>query len=224
EGHLPNSITTETAHRFRHNANPIGNIGVPPAFKPNAVKYYFKRFYFQFQAYILCLDFSNKNSCMKTGKKLLAAILFLSAFLFNGQLVIAQQSDSAKAASIKKLIDNQQYIFYAESVRPVSGRPRILSPGYTVSISKDTILCDLPYFGRTYTSNFNTTDGGIKFTAASFEYKVEVRKKGGWNITIKTKDVTDTQNLSFEIYENGKAYLQARSNNRQAINFDGYIK
>jgi hypothetical protein len=161
---------------------------------------------------------------MKTGKKLLAAIFFLSAFFLKGQLATAQQSDSAKAASTKNLIDNEQYIFYAESVSPVSGRQRILSPGYTVHISKDSVTCDLPYFGRTYTANINTTDGGIKFTSTSFDYNVEVRKKGGWNITIKTKDVTDTQNLSFTIYENGKTSLQARSNNRQSISFNGYIK
>jgi hypothetical protein len=160
---------------------------------------------------------------MKTYKKLLTALLFVISFLLNEQLVMAQKSDSAKVASTKKLVDSQHYIFYAESATPMSGRQRFLTPGNTVKISKDTVVCDLPYFGRVYTSSVNTTDGGIKFTSSSFNYTAEARKKGGWDVTIKTKDVTDTQTLTITIYENGKAYLQARSNNRQSISYNGYV-
>lgn len=161
---------------------------------------------------------------MKTYKSFLTAIFFLSAFLLNGQLAMAQKTDSAKAASVTKLIDSQHYIFYAESATPMKGKQRFLSPEYTVHIAKDTVASDLPYFGRAYSASINPTDGGIKFTSTSFDYKVEVRKKGGWEVTIKTKDVTQTQNLSFTIYENGKAYLRVTSNNRQSISFDGYVK
>lgn len=160
---------------------------------------------------------------MKMGKKLLVAMLLLMGFLFSRQLATAQKSDSAKVASVKKLVDNKDYVFYVESATPMSGRQRFLTPGNTVYIAKDSVVCDLPYFGRVYTSSVNTTDGGIKFISTNFDYTPEVRKKGGWDIAIKTKDVPETQNLNFTIYDNGKAYLQVRSNNRQSISYNGYV-
>ena len=160
---------------------------------------------------------------MKMSKKILAAMLLLTAFLFNEQLAMAQKSDSAQEASIKKMVDSKDYVFYVESATPMSGRQRFLTPGNTVHIAKDSVVCDLPYFGRVYTSSVNTTDGGIKFISTSFDYTPEARKKGGWDIAIKTKDVPETQNLNFTIYDNGKAYLQVRSNNRQSISYNGYV-
>ncbi len=161
---------------------------------------------------------------MKTCKNSLTAILVLSAFLLSGQLAMGQKPDSAQAVYIKKLVDNQQYIFYGESATPMKGRQRFLTPGNTVHISKDTVASDLPYFGRAYSASIDPTNGGIKFTSTSFDYKAETRKKGGWDVTIKTKDVKDTQTLSFTIFEDGKAYLQVTSNNRQSISFNGYVK
>jgi hypothetical protein len=121
---------------------------------------------------------------MKMGKKLLAAMLLLTAFLFNEQLAMAQKSDSAQEASVKKLVDSKDYVFYVESATPMSGRLRFLTPGNTVHIAKDSVECDLPYFGRVYTSSVNTTDGGIKFISTSFDYTPEVRKKGGIPVVV----------------------------------------
>lgn len=161
---------------------------------------------------------------MKICKKSLAAILFLIGFLCSVQLVTAQKQDAVQDSIIKNAVDSQHYTFYAEAATPANSKLRFLSPGYIVQVSKDTVICDLPYFGQVYTSPINSTEGGIKFTAARFDYTTETKKKGGWDITIKTKDIPETQTLIFTIYENGKAYLQARGFNRQQISFSGYIK
>jgi len=71
---------------------------------------------------------------------------------------------------------------------------------------------------------YNSTDEGIKFTSTKFDYKITEKKKGGWTITIVLQDVRRTQKLLLDVFTNGSATLQATSNSRDAITFQGYIK
>ncbi len=164
-----------------------------------------------------------KTNCMKQCKKLFPLIFLIITFCASVLLVSAQQSGTAKKLAITNLVDSQQYVFYAESVIPMSGRQKFLTSSYTVYISKDTVISDLPFFGRAYSAPINAADGGIKFTSINFDYTSSARKKGGWNITIKPKDVPDVQQLSFTIYTNGTAYLNVNSTNRQSISFNGHV-
>jgi hypothetical protein len=161
---------------------------------------------------------------MKTFKGILPFLLFMALFTGNTNIVIAQKKVSAKETEIKNLLYSQQYIFYAQSVIPSSGRQRFLTSEYTVTISKDTIVSYLPYFGRAYSATLGTTDGGIKFTSVDFDYTISDRKKGGWEINIHPKGGQDVQKLNFTVYNNGTAYLFVNSNNRQSISFNGYVR
>jgi len=160
---------------------------------------------------------------MKVSKILLPAILVLLILAGNIFTTVAQKTSPEQEAAIKNLVDNQRFIFYAESATPLSGKPGFLSPGYVFSVSKDSLTSDLPYFGRVYSAPINATEGGIKFTSTQFDYTYSAKKGGGWEISIKPKDVQDAQKFFLTIYENGKAYLQASSNSRQSITFNGYI-
>jgi hypothetical protein len=68
-----------------------------------------------------------------------------------------------------------------------------------------------------------SSEGGIHFTSTNFEYKVTERKKGGWDIVIKPKDVQAVQEFNFSIFDSGSASLQVNSTNRQPISFNGYV-
>ena len=146
-------------------------------------------------------------------------ILFLIVCLVTLNDLLAQDTKE-----IKNLVENQNYVFIAQSALPSTGSSRQLSPDYTVKVSKDTIISDLPYFGRAYSAPIGNSGGGIKFSSNNFDYTKEVYKKGGWDILIKPKDVSEVQLLSFSISENGYATLKVISTNRQAISFYGYIK
>lgn len=160
---------------------------------------------------------------MKAFKKLVPAVVFLIVLLVSTQLVFAQKTATEKELAIQTLVDNQQYVFFAESVSPMSGRQRFLTSDYTVEVSKDTVVSYLPFFGKAYAAPIGSTDGGIKFTSTKFEYKITPRKKGGWDINIKPKDVSDVQQLSLTVYKNGTAYLSVNSTNRQSISYNGHI-
>jgi hypothetical protein len=135
-----------------------------------------------------------------------------------------KEKQDAKRETIENLIDSQDFDFVAQIVLPQRGVTRQLTSIYDITISKDSVVSDLPYFGRAYSVPYNPSEVGLKFTSTKFEYTKTAGKKGGWNILIKPKDYTDVQQLSFRIFENGSASLNIISLNRDAISFHGFIK
>jgi hypothetical protein len=152
---------------------------------------------------------------------LLAAVLALNT-------VHAQDSktdrEKEKAVKVQNIINANNFVFVAESALPMGGRTIYLTSPYNVRVSNDTLLADLPYYGRAYSAPINPSEGGIRFTSTNFDYKVKDRKKSGWDILITPKDTRDVRQLFLTASENGYASLQVTSNNRQAITFTGYIK
>lgn len=158
-----------------------------------------------------------------------ASSLLTTSFIFLLLMTVSfagfsQDKKNDKALQVKESVENQHYIFVAQTALPLQGRVRQLTTDYTLKVSKDTVIADLPYFGRAYSAPIGTSGGGIQFTSTKFEYTSTERKKGGWNISIKPKESQDVRELSLSISENGYASLQVISNNRQAISFNGYLK
>ncbi len=52
--------------------------------------------------------------------------------------------------SVKEMVDSKRFVFQAQSMTPLKGSMRTLSPGYTMKVSPDTITSDLPYAGRAF--------------------------------------------------------------------------
>jgi hypothetical protein len=144
--------------------------------------------------------------------------LCLSAIPFAGS-IFAQNKDS----TITKLIEARQYVFHAQTALPSAGPSRQLTSEYDLKVLNDSLVSYLPYFGRAYSASYGSTNSGLQFTSTQFDYKVSKRKKGGWQISIKPKDVQDLREFMLTISENGYGNLQALSNNRQPISFTGYI-
>jgi len=150
----------------------------------------------------------------------------ISALLFALLLpagMMAQKKDSIKAAAIREMVTNQQYTFKAQTASPLAGRLRQLTTEYDLKVTKEQIVAYLPYFGRAYSAPLDPSKGGIQFTSKDFDYKLTERKKGGWNVSIKTKDLSEAQQMELTIFSDGTASLQANSTNRQSISFNGYI-
>ena len=128
-----------------------------------------------------------------------------------------------QSAEIGKLIQSKNFVFVAQYALPLGGRSVNLTSLYDVKLSGDTITSDLPFYGRAFVAPINPSDGGIHFTSTKFDYTVNEKKKGGWDITIQPKDTKDVRQMFLSVSENGYASLQVTSNNRQAINYTGYV-
>lgn len=152
-----------------------------------------------------------------TWRKLLVS---LSVVLLSATITFAQELDKA---TVEKAVNSKHFVFKARTVLPMRGASRTLTSEYDVSIIGDSVVVShLPYFGRVYNATYGG-NGGVDFTSKKFEYKAKARKKGGWDVTVETKDVKDRQQLNFFISETGYATLQVIDNNREPISFNGYI-
>ena len=126
-------------------------------------------------------------------------------------------------AQLQNIIQNQRFIFTAESVTPMRGTIKILTTPYDVTVKKDTLISYLPYFGRAYQAPISQTDVGVKFTSTKYEYSVLPGKKNSWEVKIVPRDNTDIRQMNFNIFNDGSATLDILSNFRDAISYRGRI-
>ncbi|GAA0548500.1 DUF4251 domain-containing protein [Chitinophaga japonensis] len=153
-------------------------------------------------------------------RKLLNGTICLLIALASAHHTFAQDD---KKDQIKEAIAARSYVFKAQTVLPMGGRSRQLTTQYDVKVAEDSVLVDLPYFGRAYTAPLDPTKGGFRFKTKDFEYTVDNKRKGGWNIVIQPRDTDDARQLALMISEDGYGTLQVISNNRQPISFNGYV-
>ena len=137
---------------------------------------------------------------------------------------LAATAQKLSPEQVKNLVDSKTYVFEAETARPTAGGMRHLTPGYTLKVSGDSLKADLPYYGKSYNAPMNPADVGIKVTTTDFEYNVSNGKKNSYEITMKPKDKVYNSEFDLTVYDNGTAYLQVTSPDRQSISFNGYIK
>lgn len=150
-------------------------------------------------------------------------LIVISAVITSLTTLQAQDVKEDADSMVRNLIESKQYVFNAESVLPSNGRLRLLNSGERLDLRGDTLIADLPYFGRSYTAPIDPSQGGFHFTSSDFEYTVKEKKKGGWNINIKPRDNNDVRQFTLDVSTNATASLQVVSNNRQFISFNGRL-
>lgn len=166
---------------------------------------------------------------MKTLIKYYLLVLALTGInVVNGQNT-KKDKQVAKMEAVKKIVNEQHFLFTANYVNPQRGGSHPLTSDYDLKVTKDTITAFLPYFGRAYVAPINPAEGGIKFTSTNFVYNSKNNKAGNWEILIKPKlnninDLKDVQQLRLYISTGGYASLSVISTNREPISFNGYIE
>lgn len=149
--------------------------------------------------------------------KTLAVLLLLSACTPKAQL------PQLSPQEVLQLVDAQTYQFTMEFVRPTGGRQRLITGNYTLRVTKEQVVADLPYIGRAFQAPIGNTDGGIKFTSKDFMYTSNAGKEERREISIKPKDNNDIQDINLTIFSNGTADLRINSTNRQPISYTGRV-
>ncbi|TWR31390.1 DUF4251 domain-containing protein [Mucilaginibacter pallidiroseus] len=135
-----------------------------------------------------------------------------------------QTKQQKKEAEIQQLIDNQNYTFQAQYMYPQGGGQRYINNYYyDLTVSKDSVVAFLPFFGVAYFGvGYSPDDSGIKFTSTKFAYNKDAGKNR-WNIVIKPQDARNINQLILNVSNNGYATLSVLSNNKQSIRYDGFI-
>ena len=158
--------------------------------------------------------------------KILHTFLLFFGILTSGILTHAQSGieQKDKASYTQAMIAARHYVFMAQSAHPTRGRIIQLTSGYELSVLGDTLRAYLPYFGRAYSAPMDGRGGGIDFISKDFDYKSKDRKKGGWEITLKPKDISDVREINMTVFENGLASVRVASNNKEPISYNGYLE
>lgn len=132
---------------------------------------------------------------------------------------------AATKEEITQAINNDHWIFTAQNSNPQYGRSRgIVNGVYEVKFNKDTMIVNLPYFGRLYSgAGVLNNRGPLDFTTTDFSATKE-NSKAGWVVTIKPKDQSEVQTLIFNLYETGTAQLNVTLTNRSPISYTGNVR
>jgi hypothetical protein len=114
-------------------------------------------------------------------------------------------------------------VFVPQMVYPLGMAARQVTAGFELRINKDTVNSYLPYFGRAYSADYATRDGGAEFVSSSFRYTENTNAKGARSIVLKPKDNKDVREIRITIYSDGYAHVQLTFNQRQSIGYRGQI-
>lgn len=131
---------------------------------------------------------------------------------------------SGSASEITSLLQSRRFVFVPQTVNPTGGRTRQLNGEFSLYVSPDTVRSYLPYFGRAFTAPITQGKSAMDFTTTNFSLTVQPGRKNRQTVTITPTQGTDVRELVLEVLPNGNASLLALSNNRQQINYYGYIR
>jgi hypothetical protein len=128
------------------------------------------------------------------------------------------------AQSIKPFLDSQHYVFQPWTAQSLSGPLHHLNAAdFTLEITRDKIVSDLPYYGRAYVAPMDPTINVLDFSSGKFSYTLTPGKKDGWVVLIKPEDNQEVQQLQLNISSNGYSSLQILFSNRDPIIFNGIV-
>lgn len=140
--------------------------------------------------------------------------------------------------TLTEIIENKTFTFEAERIVPTSNEAvnainnnigasanvlNIAGEGYHLTVEKEKIEMNLPYFGRNY-GYVREGNASVNFTSKDFSTKKEVGKKGQTIFTIIPNDIREVESIYMEIFDNGQTYVSFNFRDRQAISYDGYIQ
>lgn len=161
------------------------------------------------------------------------SFILLLFFCFLSLPVIAQEKSKKefraeralqKQKDTESLINSKNFIFSAEKANPLGYRMIILDYNtYTINVTEENVVCDLPFFGRGYNVAYGSSDGGLKFEGKPENITIEKKKKN-YIIKMTVQGKNDVYNLLFSVFFDGGTNVSVNSNNRASISYDGEIK
>jgi hypothetical protein len=135
----------------------------------------------------------------------------------------AEQKKQDEFNQLKNQMDGRKFRFHALSATSMKGMTRQLTSEYFLKLNKDSLSVDLPYYGRSFTTNYPPTDLTTEFKTTQFTYKSDTLKKGGWEITIVPKNQANASKISLSVTTSGYCTVRVSSNSREPISYYGTI-
>jgi Domain of unknown function (DUF4251) len=148
---------------------------------------------------------------------ILFALILIPYFKIQAQ----NNTETNKIKPLKELIESKRYRFHPLSANTAKGKTIQITSEYFLIVNQDSLRVDLPYFGRSYSSDYGTSDQGFQFKSVDFSYATDTTKKGGWEITIVPKNESKASKIFLSVGSGGYGTVNILSNSRQSISYYG---
>lgn len=139
-----------------------------------------------------------------------------------GTSALTSSAQELPEADVERLVQGRHFVFVPQTMSPQQPNFRNLS-GFDLTVTPDTLLSYLPYYGRAFSAPINSSKGALDFTSVKFDYKANKNDRNEWDIVMQPKDGSGVQTMDLTVYDNGRALLRVNSRDRQFISFNGYI-
>lgn len=166
-------------------------------------------------------------NCFGNGKadmKIYSTIMLLAVVFFAGCSRKSAPQDAESSARLSEMINSKNFVFVANTAIPARGRTIQLTSQYTLEVKNDSLIANLPYFGRAFTAPIGRAGGGIEFISKDYTYTKEEKRNGAFEIEMIPLDFRDVRRLFLTVSSSGFGNLYVTSQNRQAISFRGQVQ
>lgn len=154
------------------------------------------------------------------------------------------QATPAEMAALDQIVADGHYAIKASWAKPMAsrglnsianagllppgssaGRIDIAGSGAHLTIKKDSVVADLPYFGERHMGGgYDPDNAGIKFEGVPEDYSLGPIKKGdGYSMEFHIRDGQETYRVSAQIYGSRMATISVASSHRNTIWYQGRL-
>ena len=121
---------------------------------------------------------------------------------------------------ISEGLSSRHYVIDVDRAHPDGRSPIHLTSPYSVTISNDTIVSYLPFFGRAYDVPYGGGTG-LNFTGRILQYEESITRKGCHLIMMEVHSEEDTYQYAIDLYNDGTAIINVHPRRRSHIAFTG---
>ena len=155
-----------------------------------------------------------------------AALILLSACGNTTRLNREQRQaiKQNKYEAIESIVDSRSFTFNATAAAPMGGSNiQLTSRYYEVVFHGDSISANLPYYGNSQESSYDS-EGGIAFTRQPDQYTVDKNdKRYRINIHFVIRESSNRIEGNLSVSHEGYASLTMESSRRSTVTYKGYI-
>ena len=127
------------------------------------------------------------------------------------------------AGQVAEAIKNRQLTMEVNCMHTQRYGAHRVTPDFNLTLRGDTLVSYLPFFGRAYGVTYGSPSQGLNFTSVVKNFRQTELKHDAVRMEMDVASQEDNFCYVLDIYPNGKAYLLVRSQERDAMHYDGEL-
>ena len=156
--------------------------------------------------------------------KKIALFLVTMAVLLAGCSTGNKVVDVQRAATIRSLLENQEFVVMVGSMRPLSAPTMSVSLGQKMIVRDGAVTCYLPYAGAGQNVGYGASGyKALNFTSPIIDYKLDYPKADRARVTFRVENGDDSYRFHIEVFMNGKTTIDVDPRGRDGISYSGMI-